>query len=112
MSIGGRGWRHGLMRLVGQTGNSIPPAENLAKCNSGIVICEKPMSRHRVALSRWFPSVRKSWRSFVLGVLIVFVAAFACNLYVQGSPRAEHAAIAISWTLIGMLGLACWVCRR
>lgn len=56
--------------------------------------------------------MRKNWRSCVLAGLIAFVAALACVLYLQGSPRAKHAAIAIGWALIGMLWLGYRVCRR
>ncbi len=92
--------------------NTIPSTELLAECNSGADVSNKPMSRQRVALSRWLHIARKHWRPFLLGVLIVFVAVAVCGLYLQGSDRAEHAAIVIGWTFIGMLGLASWVCRR
>ncbi len=70
------------------------------------------MSRHRVALSRIFRVVRKHWRPFVLGMLIVFTTAITCYLYAHGSERAERAALTIGGTLVGMIGIAAWVCRR
>ncbi|MBN9637113.1 MAG: hypothetical protein J0I68_01165 [Achromobacter sp.] len=48
----------------------------------------------------------------MLGVLIVFTAAAVCGLYLHGSHQGEHAAMAIGWTLVGMLAIAYWVCRR
>lgn len=72
----------------------------------------KPMSRHRFARSVVVSAVRNNWRLFVLGVLIVFVLVVTCILYTHGSDRAERAAIAIGGTLIGMLCIGCWVCRR
>lgn len=70
------------------------------------------MRRHSVALSRIFRVAREHWRPFVLGVLIVFTFAATCYLYSHGSDRAERAAFAIGGTLVGMLGIAVWVCRR
>ncbi|MBB1626399.1 hypothetical protein A9974_14305 [Achromobacter sp. UMC71] len=59
-----------------------------------------------------FRVVRKHWRPFVLGVLIVFTIATTCYLYAHGADRGERAALAIGGTLVGMLGIAAWVCRR
>lgn len=70
------------------------------------------MSRHRFAKSGIFRAVRNNWRPFVLGVLIVFVAAISFLLYMHGSDRAMRAAIAIGGTLVGMLGIGFFVCRR
>ncbi|MFY4258927.1 hypothetical protein ACOTCG_15125 [Achromobacter xylosoxidans] len=81
--------------------------------------CEYPSSsvphlsrKQRIALSRWLHTVRKNWRSCLMVGLIALIAAAVCGLYLQGSHRCERAAIVIGWTLIGMLGLAAWVCRR
>lgn len=70
------------------------------------------MSRHRVALSRFFRVVYKHWRPFLLGLLIVFTVATTCFLYMHGSDRAERASLAIGGTFVGMLCIALWVCRR
>lgn len=70
------------------------------------------MSKSRSTLSGRIRKVRAQWRSFVLGMLIVFTAAIVCALYLHGSHQGEHAAITIGWTLVGMLAIACWVCRR
>ena len=86
--------------------------DNLAKCGTGLSTPRKPMSRHRFAKSGLFRAVRNNWRPFVLGVLIVLVLAITCTLYMHGSDRAERAATAIGGTLIGMLCIAFWVCRR
>ncbi|MCZ8407570.1 hypothetical protein O9649_07175 [Achromobacter dolens] len=45
-------------------------------------------------------------------MLIVFTVTAVCGLYLHGSHQGEHAAIAMGWTLVGMLALAYWVCRR
>ncbi|MCK3552237.1 hypothetical protein MZI99_26485, partial [Escherichia coli] len=70
------------------------------------------MRKPRVASSGRLRTARTHWRPFVLGVLIVFTAAAVCGLYLHGSHQGEHAAMAIGWTLVGMLAIACWVCRR
>jgi len=59
-----------------------------------------------------FRAVLSIWRPFVLGVLIVLVATITCMLYMHGSDSAERAALALGGTLIGMLCIAFWVCKR
>ncbi|MFY3308061.1 hypothetical protein [Achromobacter ruhlandii] len=63
-------------------------------------------------MSGWLHTARKNWRPFLLGGLIVSVATAVCVLFLQGSDRAENAALVIGWVLVGMLALGTWVCRR
>ncbi len=71
-----------------------------------------PMSPGRVDFRGACRAARSQWRPFLLGVLMVFLVALTCYLYLHGSERAERAALAMGGTFIGMLGVAWWVCRR
>lgn len=70
------------------------------------------MSKHKLALRGVRRAFLNNWRPFVLGLLIVLTAAISCILYFYGSERAERAAVAIGGTLIGMLLIGFFVCRR
>jgi len=54
----------------------------------------------------------KKWRALVLIVLIMLTAALSCILYFHESQRGELAALAFGGTLIGMLFVGFFVCRR
>ena len=57
-------------------------------------------------------SARRSWRPFLLGLLIsLLLAACALGLLIE-SERAERAAFAIGGTLIGMICLALLICGK
>lgn len=73
---------------------------------------QMPMNKFLFALSGVCRAFLNNWRPFVLGLLIVFTAATSCVLYFHGSERAERAAVAIGGTLIGMLVVSFFVCRR
>lgn len=85
--------------------------EKFGRIDSGKPLLES-MRRPEIVSSGRIRAARAHWRPFVLGMLIVFTVTAVCGLYLHGSHQGEHAAIAMGWTLVGMLALAYWVCRR
>lgn len=70
------------------------------------------MSKVNPVVFQYLRQVRLHWRPFLLGAAIILTAAAAAWLYMHGCERAERAALAIGGTLIGMLLLGGFVCKR
>lgn len=91
---------------------TIPSAGYLAEFNTGRISTRKLMRKPEFALHDVRCAFLKKWRAFVLVLLIVLTAAFSCILYFHESQRGELAALTLGGTLIGMLFVGFFVCRR
>ncbi|MFY3857834.1 hypothetical protein DK459_06890 [Achromobacter sp. RW408] len=57
-------------------------------------------------------TVLRAGRGFALGGLVALAAVMAWSLSLSGSPCVRYGGWIAGGTLLGMLGLGLWVCRR
>lgn len=55
---------------------------------------------------------RHRWRQWVLGLLLILLVGFIGCLFWVDTPRSTRAGLMLGGTLVGMLALAAYVCRK